>query len=1372
MKKVLLYLVLLAPFFAVSQVYREWVGATSSWNTASNWSPSGIAYAQLEWKNNGVATSTNDAGNPYNAWRLYFGGNKSYTLTGNPVTLFDFGGNNSWVLCQSPAPHNMNVNLNVNFYDGGLRTSWITTQNTGTLTFGGAIDIGGGVTALRISGLFASGVLTFNGAISGSTKPVDIGNDETGTTQTGTRVFFNATNTYSGPTTIYGGVLSVPNNSALGTGNLNIGNGSNSTVIAVTGTTTRTQNLNIQDTSSAGAVDVASGQIFTLSGNLVGGGTNTTKYGKAGAGTFVVSGSSNTYNGQLQIGEGVVRVESSLGTNASTSNRGVDLGLNVGDTSTANNVSLQAVNGITVGQSIYVAPNTGGATRTIALSGSGSATFNNEIYLGGTATLNAGSGTLNFTGNLTNAGGVVVNGGTVVYSGTAKTYTGATNVTAGTLSVVKTGYTATITTSGINVAFSPAPAKGNYTVLTGALSSSASLSTSGLSPWQTASFNAATGVLTVFDTPSVSLVSNDGDNTFCAGTNVTFTATASNVGAGTIAYDFKVNGSSVQNSASNTFSTSGLTNGQAVTVEITVTGGTFLSSNTATSNSISNTVQALPASAGSNGTLSICSTTTLTTALLYGALTGSPAPGGTWSPAPAGAGTYTYTQAATSPCTVDNTATVVVTVQQAPASAGSNGTLAVCSTTTLTTALLYGALTGSPAPGGVWSPAPAGAGTYTYTQAATSPCTVDNTATVVVTVQSAPASAGSNGTLLICSTTTLTTSLLYSALTGSPAPGGAWSPAPSGAGTYTYTQAAISPCTVDNTAQVVVSITTALTWYQDSDGDGYGNSAVSQVTCSNLSPAYSLVGGDCNDAVAGINPGAAEICYNNIDDNCDTILSDGCAPVVVNMTPSYNGSTLPSLATAVPAVAYTYAPYTIKYRFRITNITTGITAPDVIQVSRYVTIPASIHSYNAQYSIQVSAVINEEVVPFAGNTIIVNSPSVSLITLNTASCGATLASLTSTLTANPGLNATGYTFRIRLNDANPSPTYAFSQSSTRFVSANSFTGFPLQYATSYKVAVQYTFNDPVTNLPTQSGYGAECTVNTPSIPLTRIVSPTCGSQVATMNAGITAQAASYATGYQFRIRLFSDNGPTPTYYYTAVNPSRFSSLANFQGITLAYNTEYSISVQYSITQNASTVWSGYGAECKVTTPFFPVTSLVTSQCGLATPTSLTQQLNITPYPGFPHYMVKLEELNGEDVVDFEEREIEYSYFRLSDFAIASLGKNYSVSVKIKLNGVFGDYDTACDLFTADPGKTVAIIPFKATAYPNPFANNFMLDVKTTTQSSVNLKVYDMVGRLIEQREVSVSDMQTMTIGDRYPTGVYNVVVSQEDSVQTVRVVKR
>jgi hypothetical protein len=48
----------------------------------------------------------------------------------------------------------------------------------------------------------------------------------------------------------------------------------------------------------------------------------------------------------------------------------------------------------------------------------------------------------------------------------------------------------------------------------------------------------------------------------------------------------------------------------------------------------------------------------------------------------------------------------------------------------------------------------------------------------------------------------------------------------------------------------------------------------------------------------------------------------------------------------------------------------------------------------------------------------------------------------------------------------------------------------------------------------------------------------------------------------------------------------------------------------------------------------------------------------------------------------------------------------------------------------------------------------------------------MVGRLIEQHTAQVNELETMTIGDRYPSGVYNVVVTQGEDVKTLRVVKR
>ncbi|PXX96181.1 hypothetical protein DF185_20595 [Marinifilum breve] len=76
------------------------------------------------------------------------------------------------------------------------------------------------------------------------------------------------------------------------------------------------------------------------------------------------------------------------------------------------------------------------------------------------------------------------------------------------------------------------------------------------------------GITTAVHTlPSGTLTSSDLDNTICAGDNVTFTAT------GGTNYHFKVNGGSVQNGSGSTYSTTGLTNGQEVTVDVTNANG-------------------------------------------------------------------------------------------------------------------------------------------------------------------------------------------------------------------------------------------------------------------------------------------------------------------------------------------------------------------------------------------------------------------------------------------------------------------------------------------------------------------------------------------------------------------------------------------------------------------------------------------------------------------------------------------------------------------------------------------------------------------------------------------------------------------------------
>jgi hypothetical protein len=97
--------------------------------------------------------------------------------------------------------------------------------------------------------------------------------------------------------------------------------------------------------------------------------------------------------------------------------------------------------------------------------------------------------------------------------------------------------------------------------------------------------------------------------------------------------------------------------------------------------------------------------------------------------------------------------------------------------------------------------------------------------------------------------------------------------------------------------------------------------------------------------------------------------------------------------------------------------------------------------------------------------------------------------------------------------------------------------------------------------------------------------------------------------------------------------------------------------------------------------------------------------------------------------------------------------------------------TSCSAKAAAPAVLVTA-PFSVIAYPNPYTETFNLSVTTLSEERVGVMVYDMTGRLIEQREVNASDVSGLQVGDRYPSGVYNVVVTQGAEVKTLRVIKR
>lgn len=285
-----------------------------------------------------------------------------------------------------------------------------------------------GTVALNSNTSFGgSGTFTLSGVVSGSGTLTKVG--------TNNLILTNNGNTYSGGTVHQGGTLTISTSGCLGNvnGGLTLGNGAQSADFNINTNDVTINTVNIANSSTNSNLGIPSGRTLTINNlNTASGSDNTTRFGIQGQGDLVVTGT-GTYVGKVRLAQGrcIVQANNGLGVNTSTSQRGVDMGLSVGNFVQSQNVSLLATNGITIPQSIYVTTNLSGGTRTIGLSGaSGTVTFSNEIYLDGNLTV-SGTGTVVISGRITNTGGIIATATRVTLEHNANNFTGTTQINSG-----------------------------------------------------------------------------------------------------------------------------------------------------------------------------------------------------------------------------------------------------------------------------------------------------------------------------------------------------------------------------------------------------------------------------------------------------------------------------------------------------------------------------------------------------------------------------------------------------------------------------------------------------------------------------------------------------------------------------------------------------------------------------------------------------------------------------------------------------------------------------------------------------------------------------------------------------------------------------
>ncbi|MFT3793880.1 BNR-repeat neuraminidase N-terminal domain-containing protein [Flavobacterium sp.] len=382
-------------------------------------------------------------------------------------------------------------------------------------------------------------------------------------------------------------------------------------------------------------------------------------------------------------------------------------------------------------------------------------------------------------------------------------------------------------------------------------------------------------------------------------------------------------------------------------------------------------------------------------------------------------------------------------------------------------------------------------------------------------------------------------------------------------------------------------------------------------------------------------------------------------------------------------------------------------------------------------------------------------------TLLSSSCGVTLTSIGSLIGIQTvgGHPITGYRIRV----TNGAQVQVIEKNVPHFTMPQ----FPsYAYATTYTVEIQLQRAGIW-----QASWGTPCFVSTPAILEeggAASVSPSqCGLTLPKINTLIATTSIAGVTGYRFRITNLTDvSGPNQV--------QTIDRVQNWFSLQMLTRYNYGTTYRIEVAVKTTGTYGGYGAPCEIMSPAVP--SL--TNCG-GVATSGTQTISVPSISGATQYRFQItrQSDNASATID---RSTNYFIFNAVPSTAFTAGALYTVRVAVMTTGTWSPFGDACEI-TAPGGTAKGIATgaaqtssdlFKAQAYPNPFTADFGVDVTTSAKGNVQLQVYDMLGKLIESREVKLEDLSVEKIGANYPSGVYNVIVSQDNVVKTLRVIKR
>ena len=637
-----------------------------------------------------------------------------------------------------------------------------------------------------------------------------------------------------------------------------------------------------------------------------------------------------------------------------------------------------------------------------------------------------------------------------------------------------------------------------------------------------------------------------------------------------------------------------------------------------------------------------------------------------------------------------------------------------------------------------------------------------------------------------------------------------FNPATAGVGTHSITYSYTDGNTCTNTQVQSVQVLQNVTYYADADGDTFGNAAVSTISCNGAPSGFVINNTDCDDNDSTINTTFAF--YVDADqDTFGTGVSTTLVCAVDANTPpagySVNNTDCDDANNAIHQ----------EYPFFADADLDGFGSSTIVNVCAVDanTPPAgyslngtdcndndsAIHAEYAFYTdadgdtygtgelISVCAVdANTPPANFSINNTDCNdelagiNPGQSEILYNgiddncdgeldegnqlvsqvaPSQCGTTLNTIGSIIGAvSLGAPVNGYRFKVTNTVTNqeqildrPVAHFYLTQLAT------------YDYAATYSVQVMVRRNGIWLGY-----YGPSCLISTPAIldsnGAAQIVPSQCGITLPSISTLIATTSINRVTIYRFRVTNLSDPA--------ALQPVQILD-RTVNWISLNMLTEYTYGTTYLIEVAVKTngEFSLFGNGCEVSSPAVPTIvqcdGVIPSANSLISTTSLNR---VTSY-----------RFEVTDMTTFETTIVErgQNYFNLKMVSVYTPGGQIAVRVGLKTSGVWSAYGETC--YITAPGGTRTIagqqggdaspeMAFRVVSYPNPYMESFALDVDLPTEDKVQVRVYDMLGKVVETRTFEAVETETQQFGSNLAAGVYNIVVTQGENVKSLRIIKR